>query len=99
MSYSTREERQKFYMSKEWFLLRLYKLSLNPFCEKCAEKKITKSAREIHHIIDLEQDETLALEIKNLQSLCHECHTSITMIRANEKKKKNPGHVKRLFNI
>jgi 5-methylcytosine-specific restriction endonuclease McrA len=98
--YEDRLSRQAFYQSTEWRNLRAYKIFLNPFCERCAECKISKVAYHIHHKIDIEDDPNLALDINNLQSLCFSHHSSITFKNlAIKNKTKGIGHIKRLYNI
>lgn len=71
----TIEGRNKFYQSKEWRALRAYKLTLNPFCEVCAE---LVPAVDVHHKIDIKVEPTRCMDINNLQSLCKSCHSTIT---------------------
>jgi 5-methylcytosine-specific restriction endonuclease McrA len=76
--YETRDERQKFYLSKEWRNLREYKLSLDPYCYECKKNDRFVGAVHVHHIIDIADDPNKALNIKNLLSLCKACHSRIT---------------------
>jgi len=69
--------------SKRWKELRHKKLIRNPVCELCAEKGISRSATEVHHVIPVEstsdelQMKSLMFNEHNLMSLCHECHKGI----------------------
>jgi 5-methylcytosine-specific restriction enzyme A len=70
---------KKFYYSKEWRNLREYKLFLDPFCEECIkDNKHLVPAEDVHHIIEVKDDHKKALDIDNLISLCHSCHSKIT---------------------
>ena len=88
-----------------WVKLRAKKVSASPLCEACLERDITTPVQEVHHIVpiesapDFETMKLLAYDIKNLQSLCRECHkeahrelksNSVKEIqRRNKKKTKN----------
>lgn len=82
---STLEERKKYTLAP-WRKLRAYKLSLNPFCERC---KLQTIAKEVHHIKDAKTYPELFYELTNLESLCKPCHSSHT---AKENKPK-PGKI------
>lgn len=66
--------------SHRWVKLRVKKVSASPLCERCLEKGLTTPMNEVHHIVpiesapDIETMRLLAYDIKNLQSLCRECH-------------------------
>jgi 5-methylcytosine-specific restriction endonuclease McrA len=67
-----------FYNSKLWKNARAEALHRDMFtCCECYGK-----AEEVHHIIPLSPDNIdnydISLNIKNLRSLCHNCHTKIT---------------------
>jgi len=74
----TEKEIQEFYRSKEWRVLRIYKLSNNPLCEICSTKEIPVPAAEVHHLKEVRDVPELRLSLSNLQSLCKRCHTRIT---------------------
>lgn len=67
-----------FYVSMPWIRLRNFKISENPFCERCPEELLTP-ATEVHHIKEVKPHPELALEFDNLESLCKPCHSSHTM--------------------
>jgi 5-methylcytosine-specific restriction endonuclease McrA len=72
------EKFSKFYNSKEWKILRASKMAAaNGLCEECARKKIFSVAKEVHHIIPIEKDPSLALDFNNLMALCSECHNAV----------------------
>lgn len=61
-----------------WKRLRLQKLKLTPYCERCALLGATEEATEVHHIRPLRAGGTHALS--NLASLSTRCHRIITAI-------------------
>lgn len=75
---------QKFYQSKEWQQLRLFKLANDPLWEICMLSDRTTAANCVDHRIPLALDWSLRLDYDNLQSLCdhtspHNCHQRKTM--------------------
>ena len=66
--------------------MRKYKLSINPFCERC--EPLTP-ATEVHHIKDAKKYPELFYEIDNLESLCKPCHSSHTA----KQNKYKPGKI------
>src|SRR5688572_7587680 len=73
-----RERHQKFYQSKEWQTLRLYKLSNDPLCEICLLSGYTVAATEVDHVIALVENYSLRLNYDNLCSNCKSCHSKKT---------------------
>ena len=73
---STREERNQFYNSSEWRVLR--KLVLERDHNECVwckdEGKVTRENLEVDHIKELEFYPEFALDINNLRTLCKSCH-------------------------
>lgn len=57
------------------------KLRRNPLCERCLLAGDHKPAEHVHHRIDVAEDESLAYDLANLESLCHECHSRETRRR------------------
>ena len=70
----TRDERQKFYQSRDWRLMREYVLQNEPLCRECKRRGIIKLAKIVDHIIDMKDKPELALDPHNLQPLCDDCH-------------------------
>jgi 5-methylcytosine-specific restriction endonuclease McrA len=101
MAFETREERQKFYQSKEWRNLRMHKLSKNPLCEKCFREGFAVLAEEVHHIIDIKDDVDKSLDFDNLMSLCKKHHSQITIKNYKEEKakQKKKGHIKTVWDL
>jgi 5-methylcytosine-specific restriction protein A len=71
------------YNNARWKRLRAMKFKDAPICELCEAKGLTTIANVIHHkrpwqlgVSPDEQDE-LCYDYDNLQSLCHECHSTI----------------------
>lgn len=43
-------------------------------CVPCSKENRKTIATEVHHIIELSEDITLAYDLDNLESICHSCH-------------------------
>ena len=74
-----KEWAEVFYSSKSWKHIRkVVKQRDRGLCVDCLAKGIVTPAEEVHHIIELTQeniwDEDIALNPDNLVSLCRECH-------------------------
>ncbi|MFW6015334.1 MAG: HNH endonuclease [bacterium] len=84
------KNKNSFYSSKNWRKLRDYQLSIHPICEECNHLP----AVEVDHIVPLWIYPNGALELGNIQSLCHKCHKKKTIQdnqswhRINSKNKK-----------
>lgn len=70
---------QDFYNTKKWKSTReAYARSKNFLCEKCLAKGIVKPYAVVHHKEHLNahnvNDYRIALDFKNLECLCRECH-------------------------
>lgn len=77
-----RRERQFIYQRPEWRAVRTEKIKLNPLCERCLESDRITPVQEVHHIqsfmkFDGDERWEKAYDIKNLMSLCQQCHTEI----------------------
>ena len=86
---NTYQQRQAFYRSPSWKALRDYKLSQNPFCERCSKRGDIVSATQVHHLKDIREAPELSLSYNNLESLCSHCHSSHTITEINRKLKDN----------
>jgi 5-methylcytosine-specific restriction protein A len=78
--------REPFYnkrYGKEWRRIRDRYIKAHPLCEECMKHGRFTAATEVHHILPL--SEGGGNERENLMSLCHECHSSITMAANNRK--------------
>lgn len=74
-----RRERQKIYQSRQWRLLRVFKLINNPVCERCGRE----FSAEVHHrdsfmnYTRAEERYRKAFDVNNLEALCSHCHKSL----------------------
>lgn len=89
--YKTKEQKAKFYNSGKWKLLRLQAMKRdNNECQICKQQGFvtidTNIKREddrkkieivVHHMKEIEDYPQLALDIRNLQTLCVSCHNEI----------------------
>ncbi|MDR2976873.1 MAG: HNH endonuclease [Streptococcaceae bacterium] len=76
---TTREARKTFYNSAAWLHVKARAMARDHYeCVWCREEgRVTTSSRatlEVDHIKELEHYPSLALDITNLRTLCHECH-------------------------
>ena len=74
-----REQMKPFYSSAEWKTARKMALRRDHYtCQICGAR-----ATEVHHKIEINEnnvkDRNISLNQNNLQSLCHDCHSRITM--------------------
>ena len=64
-----------FYKTTAWRRIRRLALQRDHYlCQGCMRKRVYKKATEVHHIIAVDADPTLALSLDNLESLCRYCH-------------------------
>jgi len=71
-------ERQLFYQSTAWIKARELALKRdNYLCVECLKEKRIRKADVVHHIIEVKDDFTKALELDNLSSICHMHHNQI----------------------
>lgn len=77
------KERLSFYQTKAWRQLRRIKLGRQPVCERCR----VALATEVHHIENARGNEEGRLDLDNLQSLCHRCHSSETVGEINNRRR------------
>jgi len=74
---STREGRQRFYVSKAWREVRKMQLYSEPLCEECFPDEIVP-ATVVDHKESLKHSPSKALILNNLTSLCKSCHSKKT---------------------
>jgi 5-methylcytosine-specific restriction protein A len=74
---SEKTGKSRLYNSKEWKNLRAEKLRRFPLCEMCIRERRISKACQIDHIRAISAGGA-ALDIRNLQSLCHSCHSRKT---------------------
>lgn len=77
-----------FYNTYAWKKLRATKRKMNPLCEHCERYGVAKDAELVDHIDEIE-DGGAALDINNLQSLCHQCHNIKTAEKKRERHERN----------
>jgi len=70
--------------SGAWRKIRARFISAHPLCEECRRSGRLTPATEVHHVKPL--SEGGGHEWNNLMSLCHECHSRITMTATNARK-------------
>jgi 5-methylcytosine-specific restriction enzyme A len=78
-------EAKKFYNSAPWLSLRLSKLREDPLCQVCLRTDRYVAASHAHHIVPIRVNPDLALDIDNLESLCHSCHSRHHASESNDK--------------
>ena len=80
----------QFYHSKEWKKLRRKALERdNYLCIECKKKGIITPANTVHHIKPLRIDDSRALQLSNLETVCGACHNKLHRERSQTLKKKN----------
>ena len=62
----------------KWRKLRDWFIRAHPYCEECLRQGRMTLATDVDHITPHKGDATLLLDVNNLQSLCHECHSRKT---------------------
>lgn len=74
------------YLTPEWLDdLRPSQLLKEPFCRECAQRGIRTRATDVDHIEPHKGDWAKFTDRRNLQSLCHSCHSRKTMAEIREK--------------
>lgn len=69
--------------SRTWKTLRASYLQKHPLCEECEAAGRTVLATEVHHVIPIGSEKSLAgmrrlaYNYQNLRALCHDCHERI----------------------
>ncbi|MGH8672807.1 MAG: HNH endonuclease [Burkholderiales bacterium] len=67
----------RLYDRRVWRRLREQQLRAHPLCEDCLALGITRPATDVDHRVPL-KDGGDALDLANLASRCHACHSSKT---------------------
>ena len=57
-----------------WRRVRDKRRLLNPFCQDCEERGRIECMEIVDHVIPVDVDPTLRLELDNTRSLCRSCH-------------------------
>lgn len=71
--------RERGYTSK-WEKFRKTFLAEHPLCVECLKHGRIKPATDVDHIVPHKGDMNKFWNLKNLQALCHECHSRKTAI-------------------
>lgn len=80
----------RFYHSREWKELREEALERDHYlCVECKKRGIITPANTVHHIKPLRLDQTRALQLSNLETVCTACHNKLHRERSQTLKKKN----------
>lgn len=61
--------------NSHWRKIRAAKLNVNPLCELCQQQGRVEVATDVHHLDGNPEN----MSDNNLQSLCHSCHSKITV--------------------
>ena len=61
-----------------WYKLRNRFIAQHPYCEECMKQGKIVMATDVDHITPHKGDRALLFDEKNLQSLCHACHSRKT---------------------
>lgn len=82
-----------FYQTAAWKSCRTaYLHKVSGLCEVCAAAGIVKPADIVHHKIHLDdvsaRDPEIALNFKNLQAVCRDCHNTLHFRKAQPKRYK-----------
>ena len=71
------KDSKRLYNSAAFQACRQIKLCDQPYCEMCLDEGRHTPAVIVHHIIGVTKDESLALDVENMQSLCRACHGKV----------------------
>lgn len=71
-------DKEEFYSSKQWKKKRITILKRDKYqCQICKRYGRLREATIVHHIIEFEDDPSLALVNSNLISVCKQCHEKL----------------------
>ena len=82
--YGRNKAAKAFYNTSQWKAVRTMKMNRNPFCEICQSHGRSEKAFFIDHIKEI-ADGGASLDMENLQSLCHSCHSRKTLQERNRR--------------
>lgn len=69
---------RKFYKSTQWKIVRDYILKRdNYICQECIKDNKMTICNTVHHIVEVKDDFSKALDESNLITLCADCHNKI----------------------
>lgn len=68
----------RLYGTRRWEQMRKRQLSKQPWCEECLKAGIYTQATDVHHV-EVHGGNEYKFYNSPLQSLCHSCHSKITV--------------------
>ena len=71
-------ERDGLYNRRAWKELRVRQLAREPWCAECQRLGVYTPATDVDHVMPHRGDRGKFVDINNLQSLCHSCHSRKT---------------------
>lgn len=74
-----RAQTNALYRTGRWRDMRARQLAREPLCRICAQEGRLTPATEVDHIRPHRGDRTWFFDPRNLQSLCHRCHSAKTV--------------------
>lgn len=93
-----RDKLDQLYSRKRWRAVRQLVLNRDHYtCQVCKRKgKLAVYGNIVHHIVELREDESLAYEVDNLETVCTACHNTLHPERSSKRlktQKKKQKHV------
>ena len=52
----------------------------HPWCEECEKAGRFTLARDVHHIVPIEQDPSRRMDVTNLMAVCRACHQALDRV-------------------
>jgi len=88
------KEARRFYKSTAWKKARQLALQRDKhLCARHLKNKQIVPADVVHHIKELRYHPNLALDLDNLECLCHRCHTRLHKTKSNQEEKISISYV------
>lgn len=85
-----RDKLDQLYSGKRWRMVREVVLKRDYYlCQVCKREGRITEGKIVHHIIELREDESLAYELSNLETVCDACHNRLHPERNGSKKQRN----------
>lgn len=92
--YKRDPEAKRFYKSKAWLKCRAIVVIRDKYlCQKCLRQGRITKYDVVHHIKERKDYPELALDVDNLECLCHRCHNKYHSSKVKKKKKQMPKDV------
>ncbi|EMG27527.1 HNH endonuclease [Listeria fleischmannii] len=84
-----RDKLDQLYSNKRWRKVREIVLKRDYYlCQVCKREGRIIEGKTVHHIIELREDESLAYELSNLETVCDACHNRLHPERNGSQPKK-----------